>query len=630
MSTLSNSLTSFESTRKNLISTGVELQTLFDEMGEVGQSREVGLLVKSLEVDSIKIAVIGEFKGGKSTLINALIGKELLPSWTDECSATITQLVYGQSPGVTVNYLDSSSDTHSIDRLNELATVENVNYQNISYIEVQYPAEILANNLIIVDTPGTNSAEKARELITKRFMKIADAAILVLNAEYLLTANEVEFIKREISQQNYGKVFVVINRCDLFSDEKENLNRVISDTSIKLKELIPGLEKVYPLSALNAMEGREDDNDGMVADSGIHVLEDDLAHYVVEQSGITRLQRVQTAFSEILHEFRGENQLQLDAISLDLEKLDIYAKNVDALMQKETDSIIALKQEIHDGFMKMRNKLENDIKDMAETSKTSLEARFGGKREDAIDGDAISSQIEADAQRWLAHADSTWNSFYNDVLIYTANYLSQIDNDMLSASNVLVPQKSGSIVSASISPIRINVQMQVRQYTDYVEEMVPKQVTEKSGGGSSTGLGVGMIAAACLLGGGFGAILAIFGGIALFDDSSPGSSVTRTIMEKIKKPITKQVNEYQVVSLREPYTNLISDITRHTGDILNNALDNLNKQVESVAHGHFEKMKHRGSLIADKRNSGNKNEQTKLFENVISRLDGLIEKLRVA
>jgi hypothetical protein len=216
------------------------------------------------------------------------------------------------------------------------------------------------------------------------------------------------------------------------------------------------------------------------------------------------------------------------------------------------------------------------------------------------------------------------------VLIYTANYLSQIDNDMLSASNVLVPQKGGSIVSASISPIRVNVQMQVRQYTDYVEEMVPKQVTENSAGSSSTGLGVGMIAAACLLGGGFGAILAIFGGIALFDDRSSGSSVTRTIMEKIKKPITKQVKEYQVVSLREPYTNLISDITRHTGDILNNALDNLNKQVESVAHGHFEKMKNRGNLIADKRNSGNKEEQTKLLENVICRLDGLIEEIRMA
>lgn len=629
MSTLSASLSNFDLTRKNLISTGLELQMVLEEFRDVGQSREVGLLVKSLEVDSIKIAVIGEFKGGKSTLINAFIGKELLPSWTDECSATITQLVYGQAPGVTVNYLDSSRDTHSIDRLNELTTVDNANYQNISYVEVQYPAEILANNLIIVDTPGTNSAEKAREMITKRFMKIADAAILVLNAEYLLTANEVEFIKREISQQNYEKVFVVINRCDLFADEIDNLNRVISDTSIRLKELIPGLEKVYPLSALNAMEGREDGNDKLVTGSGILGLEDDLARYVVEQSGIARLQRVQTAFSEIIYEFRRENQLQLDALNLDLEKLDIYEKNVNALMQKESDSIIGLKQEIHDGFLKMRNKLENDIKDMAETSRMSMEASFGGKREDAIDGNAISNQIEADARRWLVHADSTWNSFYNDVLIYTANYLSQIDNDMISASNVLVPQKSGSIVSASISPIRVNVQMQVKQYTDYVDEMVPKQVTEHSGGVSSVGLGIGLIAGACLLGGGFGAILAVLGGVALFDDRSSGSSVTRTVMEKIKKPVTKQVNEYQVASLREPFMNLINDITCHTGEVLNTALDNLNKQVEAVAHGHFEKLKTRTTQIADKRNSGNKEEQTRFLESAINRLDALIEKLRL-
>ena len=75
--------------RENMTTFNSALQTFSTRRESLIIRGEVHLL--RLELDSVKIAVIGEFKAGKSTIINAMLGKEVLPTWTVECTAAITQ-----------------------------------------------------------------------------------------------------------------------------------------------------------------------------------------------------------------------------------------------------------------------------------------------------------------------------------------------------------------------------------------------------------------------------------------------------------------------------------------------------------------------------------------------------------
>ncbi len=419
MSMFNESLRSFTARRAALLQTGEELRSFLDESGMQDKAREVSGHLLRLEHDSVKVAVIGEFKGGKSTLINAILGEEILPSWTVECTAAITQVGYGVRSGMIVHTTDGKQNEQPLEKLKELATIRNDRFDGIAYIEARYPAELLKNGLVIVDTPGTNSAVKARELITKWFLKIADAAILVLNAEYLLRQSEVQFIRDEITQSNYGAVFVVVNRCDLFQDEPEQLKQALSRTTVKLKELIPSLERIYPLSAREALKGRGGSLPDLVVSSGIEALENDLGRYVAEKSANDRLDRVRTAFLEILADSARDSRIRLETLSLDKEKSDLQARKATEALRREGESLKGLKEQIHEGFSAFREQLAVDISDRAEESRRNLESLYGGTRQEPPESEVVAERIRRDSGAWLAHAEQRWGVFHHDVMVRT-------------------------------------------------------------------------------------------------------------------------------------------------------------------------------------------------------------------
>ncbi len=165
MSIFHNSLHQFSARREALLQTGEELRRFLETAGMPDKAREVAGHLLRLELDSVKVAVIGEFSSGKSTLINAMLGHEVLPNWTTECTAAITQVGFGEQPAMVVHQADGMQVEQPLAALKEMATTRNKSFDDIAYIEVRYPAELLKNGLIVVDTPGLNSADFRGHLI---------------------------------------------------------------------------------------------------------------------------------------------------------------------------------------------------------------------------------------------------------------------------------------------------------------------------------------------------------------------------------------------------------------------------------------------------------------------------------
>ena len=206
---------------------------------------ERGALSESLrQLDELFLLVIvGEFNAGKSALINALLGRELLVEGVTPTTAKIHVLTWGET------------DDHAvIDSISEKLTA---------------PVEIL-RQLSLVDTPGTNALDRTHETLTSNYVPRADLVLFVTSADRPFSESERVFLEQI---REWGKkVVVAVNKIDILKtpgDVSEVLNWVRSNGM----QLLGATPQVFGVSALRARQAQAaDDGDALVA-SGLPEIE---------------------------------------------------------------------------------------------------------------------------------------------------------------------------------------------------------------------------------------------------------------------------------------------------------------------------------------------------------------------
>ncbi|MGZ0084915.1 dynamin family protein [Caldibacillus thermoamylovorans] len=214
-----------------------------------------------------EIAVIATMSSGKSTLINALLGRELMPSKNEACTATIARIknVPGR-PNFSAICYDADGK--------EIASKENVTYEDmdafnsnqaVSVIEVEgYIPSISSKkmNLVLVDTPGpNNSVDTSHREHTYRVIKDEDKPLVlyVLNGTQLHTdddyflLNSVAEAMKVGGKQSKDRFIFAVNKADEFDPEKgEDLRGVLERVKKYLEK--HGIENpnIYPISAETA------------------------------------------------------------------------------------------------------------------------------------------------------------------------------------------------------------------------------------------------------------------------------------------------------------------------------------------------------------------------------------------
>ena len=214
-----------------------------------------GLLVRLAE-DRFNLAVVGQFKRGKSSLINAILGRNLLPTAVVPITSIVTTLRYGPEERVLVLRegvpapvaLPASS-------LAEYVT-ERGNPSNekcVISVEVEIPASFLQRGLHLIDTPGVGSAQQQNTATTYAFLPEADAVIFVTSVESPLTEAELAFL--DTIRQHAQRTFVVLNKVDQLeaADLREAAGYTEGVIRSRLGEAAPG---VFPLSAREALAAR--------------------------------------------------------------------------------------------------------------------------------------------------------------------------------------------------------------------------------------------------------------------------------------------------------------------------------------------------------------------------------------
>ena len=210
------------------------------------------------EQQRLCITVMGEFNTGKSTLLNAFIGEDLLATDQLECTAVPTWVrwsdeeSFDENRPATVVYANGDTDAMPLSEVSARTTLDEDAWETIERVEVALPVESerQLTGLVLVDTPGLNGNTEL-EARSMHQLGMSHVTIVVVPVDGIGRKSDAELIKKARSIAD--RVMVVINKCDQYAkmgDEFEQFRE-------ELRRRVPDLprEDIYTLSAKRAFEG---------------------------------------------------------------------------------------------------------------------------------------------------------------------------------------------------------------------------------------------------------------------------------------------------------------------------------------------------------------------------------------
>ncbi|WP_407384377.1 dynamin family protein [Ruminococcus sp.] len=341
-------------------------------------AKECQITIRELE-DFIKsrtyrVAVIGEFKRGKSSLINALIGAGILPTDILPMTAAITHIRYGEEKRITICYHDGAREHKSIDELIDFATKYDKEKERVSArikeIQVSYPSVLCKNNVEIFDTPGMNDDENMSK-ITLDILGDIDAAVMVISACSPLSMTEQELILRIIREKGIRHIIFVVTYIDAVSDDVEEQDQILAYIKRRLgADLLKKAERqfetddalaekarrilsdatVYGVSSTLAMEGFTADSKQKLRLSRIPTLKQELLDYLTAAQSIDEKERFIEVFREIRDHLSAWYETERDEAAAEKRRLQQEKTAVEAYYsnapQQVAHMLAAFEQEL--------------------------------------------------------------------------------------------------------------------------------------------------------------------------------------------------------------------------------------------------------------------------------------------
>jgi len=199
------------------------------------------------------VACVGQFKRGKSTLLNALVGGDLLPMGVVPVTAVVTVLRHGPS-GARVHFLDDGAvRIEPASLASYVSEVENPeNKKGVSFVEVFAESPLLASGMCLVDTPGLGSVFLSSDARTRAFLPHIDAALVVLGPDPPISAEELDLV-RALSAHVRDFVFV-LNKSDRLSGEERDAARAFSERVLS-EALGRSAGPLFEVSAVERLRG---------------------------------------------------------------------------------------------------------------------------------------------------------------------------------------------------------------------------------------------------------------------------------------------------------------------------------------------------------------------------------------
>jgi ribosome biogenesis GTPase A len=282
-----------------------DLARLASEAGAPRIASEATAVSERIAEGRFYVACVGQFKRGKSSLLNALVGSAVLPVGVLPVTSVATVLRWGERPGARVRFAGGSWRDIRPEVLAAYVAEEN-NSENkicVEAVEVFVPSPLLSSGMCLVDTPGIGSVFAGNTMTTREFVPHVDAAIVVLGADPPISGEELALVE-EVSR-HVENLFFVLNKADrLPADESNEAARF---TERVLKERLG--ERAAPLLMVSATERL---HSGPTRDW--EKLESSLGRLARESGASLVREAEQRAITRVLERLLAEIDEQRDAL----------------------------------------------------------------------------------------------------------------------------------------------------------------------------------------------------------------------------------------------------------------------------------------------------------------------------
>jgi ribosome biogenesis GTPase A len=216
------------------------LQSCFEQLDNPANAQRAAKLASLTDENRpIKVVVVGEFNSGKSTLVNALCGMNVLPAGIIPTTATINVIKHSPKSSIAVNYADGTSKDLPFDS-DALQQFSAKNGDQGEIREVCISVPNIAPDLILVDTPGVNDINQTRSEIVFGIIPEADAVVFLMDVQQALKRSEVDFLRDRVLGTSIVKTIFVLNHTDRVTTASE-IHAAVDYVRIGLKSIYAGI-----------------------------------------------------------------------------------------------------------------------------------------------------------------------------------------------------------------------------------------------------------------------------------------------------------------------------------------------------------------------------------------------------
>ena len=287
-------------------------------------------LQRRLREERCYLAVLGQFKRGKSTLVNALLGGAILPAAVVPLTSIPTFLHDGEQLGARVLFDNGKAeerlvapDAGALAEFLARFVTESANPHNrlgVRQVEATYPAPVLEKGVALIDTPGIGSTFRHNTEATVNFLPQCDAALFVVSADPPITEVEVDFLK--LARRKLARLFFVLNKVD-YLDPDERRAAVAFFQQVLCEQVgFASPPPVFCASARQGLTARRNRDVAAWHDSGMAEIEQRIVDFLLTEKTDVLTSALRRQTSDILADVERRLRLTLRSLEMPLAELD--------------------------------------------------------------------------------------------------------------------------------------------------------------------------------------------------------------------------------------------------------------------------------------------------------------------
>jgi small GTP-binding protein len=415
--------------KREIIARFQQLADVAEQVGMTTLARDIrNTRIPKLEAERFHLVVLGEFNHGKSTFVNALLGQDVLPTGITPTTASINHVVYAETPRAHVKLMSGNEQQIDPSQLKDWVTVAGGHADDVAFVELGFPSDLLKNNVVLVDTPGVNDLNEQRAEVTYGYVPRADAVVFLLDAGQALKDSEREFLRSRVLESARDRLIFVLGKMDMLSPDERTA--VLEYVKKGLAQITHD-PVVFPLSARDWAKSKD-------AGSGMPALMQYFERFLARDRAQVILDNAAADAARTASYLENNLGVRMRAYDLDIGELEKRVGAVREQLDSSKRKLDDLHVRIEADANSIKNQVELDLEAFAKSFVQALPVQI-----DSVDADDVKTYLPAFIEDKFKEWAEVEGAKLAAMLEHLAEEVIQITNENVAAAAATLAERLG-------------------------------------------------------------------------------------------------------------------------------------------------------------------------------------------